>query len=53
MDNMTKKAVWKVICALLALMLVMALAATAVLLLWPLGDSGSSGLKRTEAVLQA
>lgn len=53
MDNMTKKAVWKVICALLALMLVMALAATAVLLLWPLGDSGSTGLKRTEAVLQA
>lgn len=53
MDNMTKKAVWKGVCALLALVLVMALAATAVLLLWPFGNSGSSGLKRTEAVLQA
>ena len=53
MDDMTKKAVWKGICALLALMLVMALAATAILLLWPPGNNGSSGLKRAEAVLQA
>ena len=30
-------------------MLVMALAATAILLLWPPGNNGSSGLKRAEA----
>ena len=53
MDDMTKKAVWKGICALLALVLVMALAATGILLLWPSGNNGSSGLKRAEAVLQA
>lgn len=53
MDDMTKKAVWKGICALLALVLVMALAATGILLLWPSGNTGSSGLKRAEAVLQA
>ena len=46
MDDMTKKAVWKGICALLALVLVMALAATGILLLWPSGNNGSSGLKR-------
>lgn len=53
MDDITKKAVWKGICALLALMIVMALAATAALFLWPSGNSGASGLKRTETVLQA
>ena len=53
MDDMTKKAVWKGICALLALVLVMALVATGILLLWPSGNNGSSGLKCAEAVLQA
>lgn len=53
MDNMTRKAIWKGVCALLALLLVMVLAAMAVLLLWPLGNGRSSGLKRTEVVLQA
>lgn len=53
MDNMTKKAVWKGICALLALILVMTLAAVAILFLWPLGDSMTFGLKYTEPVLQA
>lgn len=53
MDNMTKKAIWKGVCALLGLLLVMALTATAVLVLWPMGDSRSSGLKREEAQLQA
>lgn len=53
MDNMTKKAVWKGICALLALMIVMALAAMAVLFLWPLGNGINFGLKNTESTLQA
>ena len=54
MDNMTKKAVWKIMAAILGLLLAAVFAAIALLLLWPSLTGGMiKGMETTKTELQA